>query len=127
MHLVFKTVLSMSLSGALLILALLFVVRLLRGKLGRQWQYYVWLIVVFRLFLPFGPEVSLMGEVHRAADRAMVQMAQENRLTGQSNAQSLEQDESVTGSGESMPSDSQKTTVRDTDRNTAGGGVAYPL
>jgi len=64
MNLVFKTVLSMSLSGALLILALFFGGRFLKGKLGRQWQYYVWLIVLLRLFLPFGPEESLMGQVN---------------------------------------------------------------
>ncbi len=58
---IFKTVLSMSLSGTVLIAALLLGIRLLKGRLGRQWQYYIWLIVVMRLLLPFGPEASLMG------------------------------------------------------------------
>ena len=73
---IFKTVLSMSLSGAVLIAALLLGARLLKGRLGRQWQYYIWLIVVMRLLLPFGPEASLMGQAHRAVDRMTVQMKQ---------------------------------------------------
>ena len=131
----------MSLSGMLLILALLPGGRLLKGKLGRQWQYYIWLVVVIRLFLPFGPEASLMGQVHRVAEQAIVQMAKEGRLTGQSETQGLwqnkepgkeqsarqnspqfterEQDGVVTGSGESMPTDSQGTTGQDTNRNVA--------
>ncbi|MEZ3467902.1 MAG: M56 family metallopeptidase, partial [Schaedlerella sp.] len=72
MNLIFMTVISMSLSGMLLILALLPGGRLLKGKLGRQWQYYIWLVVVIRLFLPFGPEASLMGQVHRVAEQAIV-------------------------------------------------------
>ena len=52
---IFKTVLSLSLSGAILISVLMFGVRLLKGRLGRQWQYYIWLIVVLMLLLTFGP------------------------------------------------------------------------
>ncbi len=73
---IFTTVLSMSLSGAVLIAVLLFGVRLLKGRLGRQWQYYIWLIVVMRLLLPFGPEASLMGQVYWRADRMAVHMTQ---------------------------------------------------
>jgi len=115
---IFMTVLSMSLSGTLLILALLLGGRLLKGKLGRQWQYYIWLIVVLRLFLPFGPEASLMGQVHRVADRAIVQMEQESQNSTQNGQQFTagEQDESVSGGGgEYMPADSQGTTIRDED------------
>lgn len=123
MNLVFKTVLSMSLSGALLILALFFGGRFLKGKLGRQWQYYVWLIVLLRLFLPFGPEESLMGQVNRAAADAFAQMAQDpgrNTETGiresagqdprQNDPQFIagEQEGAVTGSGKSQPADSRE-------------------
>ncbi len=58
MNAVLKTFLSMSVSGGLLILTLLLVKRFLKDKISRQWQYYIWLIVVLRLLLPFGPEVS---------------------------------------------------------------------
>ncbi|MDE7324948.1 MAG: M56 family metallopeptidase [Lachnospiraceae bacterium] len=58
---VLKIILSLSLSGSLLILALLLGKRFLRDKLSRQWQYYIWLIVILRLLLPFSPKISLMN------------------------------------------------------------------
>lgn len=84
MNLIFKTVLSMSLSGALLISILFLGGRLLKGKLGRQWQYYIWLIVVMRLLLPFEPEANLMGRLYQAADSMIEQMSQKERPTEQS-------------------------------------------
>ena len=58
---VFRTVLSMSLSGSLLVLLLLLLRPLLRRRLSRRWWYYVWLIVIARLLLPLTPPTSLMG------------------------------------------------------------------
>ncbi|MCI8478954.1 MAG: peptidase, M56 family protein, partial [Oscillospiraceae bacterium] len=52
----FKTVLSLSLSGALLILVLLLIKPLVRDRLSKRWQYYIWLVVLARLLLPFAPE-----------------------------------------------------------------------
>ncbi|MDE6873812.1 MAG: M56 family metallopeptidase, partial [Lachnospiraceae bacterium] len=71
MNAVLKIFLSMSFSGGLLILALLFGKRFLKDKVSRQWQYYIWLIVILRLLLPFGPEVSLLGKTYQAVDRAI--------------------------------------------------------
>lgn len=75
MNTVLKTFLSMSFSGSLLILALLLGKRFLKDKISRQWQYYIWLVVVARLLLPFGPEVSLMGKAYQAVDQAISQTA----------------------------------------------------
>lgn len=71
MSAVFKTFLSMSFSGGLLILVLLLSKRFLKDKISRQWQYYIWIIVILRLLLPFGPEINLMGGAYRAADAAL--------------------------------------------------------
>ena len=65
----------MSVSGGLLILALLLGKRFLKNKISRQWQYYIWLVVVLRLLLPFGPEVNLMGKAYQAIDQAISQAA----------------------------------------------------
>jgi beta-lactamase regulating signal transducer with metallopeptidase domain len=84
----------MSLSGAVLIGVLLSVVRLLKGRLGRQWQYYIWLIVVLRLLLPFGPETSLLGRAYQIADRMMTQAiegTQETGLSGQDSVRDIAQ------------------------------------
>ncbi len=73
MNEVWKVFLSMSCSGGLLILALLFGKGFLKDKISRQWQYYIWLIVVLRLLLPIGPEVNLLGNTYQAVDQALVQ------------------------------------------------------
>lgn len=73
MSVALKTILSMSFSGSLLILMLLVGKCFLKDKISRQWQYYIWLIVVLRLLIPFGPEVSLLGKTYQAVDRAITQ------------------------------------------------------
>ena len=73
MNVMLKIVLSLSVSGGLLILALLAGQRLWRDRLSRQWQYYIWLVVLLRLLLPFGPQASLMGRACQAVDRAVAQ------------------------------------------------------
>ncbi len=75
MNAVLKIFLSMSFSGGLLILALLLGKHFLKDKISRQWQYYIWLVVVLRLLLPFGTEVSLMGKAYQAVDQAISQTA----------------------------------------------------
>lgn len=72
---VLKIFLSMSCSGGLLILALLLGKRFVKDKISRQWQYYIWLVVIFRLLLPFEPEVNLLGKVYQAIDQSIIQMA----------------------------------------------------
>lgn len=90
MNQIFQTVLSMSLSGTLLILVLLLGGRLWKKKLSRQWQYYIWMVVILRLFLPFGPEASLMVRAEQAAQRVMIQITERTR--GESlSVKSLEQ------------------------------------
>ena len=73
MNVALKIFLSMSFSGGLLILALLLGKRFLKDKISRQWEYYIWLIVLLRLLLPFGPEVSLMGKAYQAVDQVISQ------------------------------------------------------
>lgn len=51
---------SLSFSGGLMILLVFFVCLLFQKKLSRQWQYYIWVIVLARLLLPFAPEQNLM-------------------------------------------------------------------
>ena len=75
MNIVLKIFLSMSCSGGLLILALLLGKPFFKDKLSRQWQYYIWLIVILRLLLPFGAEVSLLGRTYQAASQVIGQAA----------------------------------------------------
>lgn len=64
-----KIVLSLSLSGSLLILVLSLLCPLFKDRLSRCWQYYIWLIVIARLLLPFAPERNLMGIFFQGVDR----------------------------------------------------------
>lgn len=69
-----KVVLSLSLSGALLILLLFLLRFLFKERLSKRWQYYIWLVVVARLLFPFAPETNLMATLFQGTDRASEQM-----------------------------------------------------
>ena len=51
----------MSISGAVMIAAILLLKPLLKNKLSKSWQYYIWLLVLLRLLLPFSAEGSMMN------------------------------------------------------------------
>lgn len=73
MNEVLKIVLSLSLSGSLLILVLLLCKPLIRNRISKRWQYYIWLVVIARLLLPFTPEASPVGTLFQQVDRVIVQ------------------------------------------------------
>ena len=81
MNATLKIFLSMSFSGALLILALLFGKRFLKDKISRQWQYYIWMIVILRLLLPFESSINFMGKYYRAMDQAIVNSFSEQQFS----------------------------------------------
>ena len=56
-------VLSLSLSGSVFIAILLLCKPLYRERLSKRWQYYVWLIVIARLLVPFSFEVNIIGNL----------------------------------------------------------------
>lgn len=53
---VFARFLSISLSGALVAAVILALLGLLGKRLSKTWRYYVWLIVLLRLVIPFAPQ-----------------------------------------------------------------------
>lgn len=68
-----KVVLSLSLSGTLLILLLFLLRPLFKERLGKRWQYYIWLVVVTRLLFPLAPETNLMSTLFQGIDRTAEQ------------------------------------------------------
>lgn len=54
-----RTLISVSLSGAIVTVVLLVMKPLTRKHLSQRWQYYVWLLVVLRLLLPLAPTVTV--------------------------------------------------------------------
>lgn len=66
-----KLWLSLSFSGSLLILLLLCFKGVLKNRVSRRWQYYIWLVVIARLLLPVTPEVSLTGSAFQTVERVV--------------------------------------------------------
>lgn len=59
---VLRVVLSLSLSGALVAAVLFALKPLYRGRFSPTWQYYIWMLVLLRMVLPFAlPEINLTG------------------------------------------------------------------
>lgn len=73
MNEIMKAVLSLSLSGSLLILLLFLLRPLFKEWLSKRWQYYIWLVVVARLLLPFAPETNLMAMLFQGIDSVIEQ------------------------------------------------------
>lgn len=67
MNEIFLIFLSLSLSGSLIALVLFLLKPIIKDRLSKTWQYYIFLIVVVRLLVPFGPDTSLMGMLFNQA------------------------------------------------------------
>lgn len=61
MNEVLKLFLSLSVSGSILALGLFAIKPLIKNRLSKHWQYYIWLVVILRFLIPFTPEVSVVG------------------------------------------------------------------
>ena len=67
-----KTLLSLSVSGTLLLLLILGLKRLYKNKFSRCWQYYIWIIVALRFLLPFTPDTTIVGSLFEKFDRSVI-------------------------------------------------------
>ena len=83
-----KLILSLSLSGSILILILFLCKPLFQSKMSKAWQYYIWLAVIARLLLPFAPEHNLVGSLFRNYDYAASQL--ERKMLPESGFASLQ-------------------------------------
>lgn len=89
---VMRMVFSLSLSGTLLIVVLFLCKPFYKNRISRRWQYYIWLVVIARLLIPFAPKQNLMGMMFDRMEQATAE--QEAGLSEQSverKAGSLEQ------------------------------------
>lgn len=69
-----KIMLSLSLSGSLLILVLFLCKSVVKNKLSKRWQYYIWLVVIARLLIPLAPQRNLMDTLFQHVDSTVIQM-----------------------------------------------------
>lgn len=71
-----KLILSLSLSGSLLILVLFLCGPLFRDRISRRWQYYIWLVAIARLLLPFTPAVSPVGSLFQMFEQVTAEKSE---------------------------------------------------
>lgn len=58
-----KLILSLSLSGSILAVLIFAVKPFIRNRMSKSVQYYIWLVVLLRLVIPFSFEESIMNRV----------------------------------------------------------------
>lgn len=54
---------SLSVAGSILALILFSLKPLLRDRLSKTWQYYIWIVVISRLLIPYAPQSVIIGEL----------------------------------------------------------------
>ena len=67
-----KILLSLSVSGALLLLLILGLKPLYKNKFSKRWQYYIWIVVALRFLLPFTPDTTIIGSLFEKLDTAAI-------------------------------------------------------
>ena len=72
MHEFMKILLSLSVSGTLLLLLILGLKPLYKGKFSKRWQYYIWIIAALRFLLPFTPDNAVVGNLFEKFDTAAI-------------------------------------------------------
>ena len=88
---VLRIVFSLSLSGTLLILVLFLCKPVYKNRISKRWQYYIWLVVVARLLLPFAPRENLMEALFdRAGQSAGNTIEQLSRSTDQAEGENID-------------------------------------
>jgi beta-lactamase regulating signal transducer with metallopeptidase domain len=71
-----KLLLSLSLSGSVLAVLIFAVKPLIKHKLSKSIQYYIWIVVLLRLTLPFSFETSIMNELFYGNQAPVVETSQ---------------------------------------------------
>lgn len=101
MNELFLRYLSLSLSGSLVMLALI-LLRPIHYKFGNTWRYYIWLPVLFRLLVPVVPTAGIVGSLFQEA---------ENRLAAQHPAAVDFWEEEETGGLQNLPASEQQNVI----------------
>jgi len=72
MNELFIRYLSLSISGLLLALVLFALKPLLKNKVSKTWQYYIWIIVIIRMLVPYAPRVEIMDKQLQHTDNSII-------------------------------------------------------
>ena len=67
-----KILLSLSVSGALVLLLILGLKPLYKNKFSKRWQYYIWIVVALRFLLPVTPDTTIIGSLFEKFDTTAI-------------------------------------------------------
>ncbi len=67
-----KILLSLSVSGALLLVFIFGLKPLYKNRFSKHWQYYIWIVVALRFLLPFTPDTTIVGSLSEKFDTAAI-------------------------------------------------------
>ena len=67
-----RILISLSISGTLLLLLTYLFKLFYKNSFSKCWQYYIWLIVALRLILPFTPNTTIVGSLFERIDPVTV-------------------------------------------------------
>ena len=125
MSAVLKMIFSLSLSGSLLILVLLLGKPVYKNRISKRWQYYIWLVVIARLLLPFAPEQNLMGVIFDRAEQAIGQTVPAETMAGQPvrTAQPAEHAAGQAAGTDTAPTDADAVLTEETSAGLSGIGT----
>ncbi|MGL6198445.1 MAG: M56 family metallopeptidase [Lachnospiraceae bacterium] len=65
---IFTLFLSLSIAGTIIALILFLLKPIIQDRFSKTWQYYIWLIVIIRLLLPYSPGDGIVGGLFSQAD-----------------------------------------------------------
>ncbi len=67
-----KILLSLSVSGALLLVLILVLKPLYKNRFSKHWQYYIWIVVALRFLLPFTSDTTIVGSLFEKFNTAAI-------------------------------------------------------
>lgn len=116
-----KILLSLSFSGTFLFLIVFLVVQMYRNRLSRRWQYYIWLLVVFRFLIPLTFPHTVTGYLFQGVEQAV---AGRNAADAAENAVRKDIQESAVDEMEDASADAAAGIADDSKENVGGQGTA---
>lgn len=118
-----KVLLSMTLSGTLLLVFLLALKRVCRTRVSKCWQYYILLAAALRFLVPFTSDAALVGRLFVVVQNAAAQQ-ERTKNDSMANADNAVYADKSVKTGNGMAEDSQ--TVQNGYFAVSGSGISQP-
>lgn len=104
---ILKIVVSLSVSASIIALVLFLLKPILKNKVHKNWQYFIWLLVVVRLLVPFTPQTTLVGNLAKQLEGAPASVFSEEFAQPKSSASPMAIEETHPMMAQQNPSENQ--------------------